>query len=33
MMTDFKSGAFTARLDPQHTISIGHHHTTVGSMV
>jgi indolepyruvate decarboxylase len=31
MMTDFNSGAFTAHLDSQHTIDIGHHHTTVGS--
>ena len=33
MMTDFNSGAFTARLDPQHTIDIGHHRTTVRSEV
>ena len=33
MMTDFNSGAFTARLDPPHTIDIGHHRTTVGSQV
>jgi indolepyruvate decarboxylase len=33
MMTDFNSGAFTARLDPQRTIDIGHHRTTVGSAV
>jgi indolepyruvate decarboxylase len=33
MMTDFNSGAFTAHLDPQHTIDIGHHRTTVGSQV
>jgi indolepyruvate decarboxylase len=32
-MTDFNSGAFTARLDPQRTIDIGHHRTTVGSEV
>jgi indolepyruvate decarboxylase len=32
-MTDFNSGAFTARLDPQQTIDIGHHHTTVGTEV
>ncbi len=28
-MTDFNSGAFTARLDPARTIVIGHHHTQV----
>jgi indolepyruvate decarboxylase len=28
-MTDFNSGAFTARLDPAKTISIGHHRTQV----
>jgi indolepyruvate decarboxylase len=33
MMTDFNSGAFTARLDPHHTIDIGHHRTMVGSRV
>jgi indolepyruvate decarboxylase len=33
MMTDFNSGAFTARLDPQHTIDICHHRTTVDSQV
>ncbi|HXL63110.1 MAG TPA: hypothetical protein VN959_20990, partial [Mycobacterium sp.] len=33
MMTDFNTGAFTARLDPQHTIEIGHHGTTVGSQI
>jgi indolepyruvate decarboxylase len=30
LMTDFNSGAFTARLDPGKTISIGHHRTHVG---
>jgi indolepyruvate decarboxylase len=29
-LTDFNSGAFTARLDPQKTIMIGHHCATVG---
>lgn len=28
-MTDFNSGAFTARLDPARTITIGHHRTQV----
>jgi indolepyruvate decarboxylase len=31
LMTDFNTGAFTARLDPEKTITIGHHHTSVGS--
>jgi indolepyruvate decarboxylase len=31
LMTDFNTGAFTARLDPAKTIDIGHHHTRVGS--
>jgi indolepyruvate decarboxylase len=31
LMTDFNSGAFTARLDPAKTISIGHHRTQVGT--
>jgi indolepyruvate decarboxylase len=31
LMTDFNSGAFTARLDPVRTISIGHHRTHVGT--
>jgi indolepyruvate decarboxylase len=30
LMTDFNSGAFTARLDPKRTIAIGHHRTQVG---
>jgi indolepyruvate decarboxylase len=30
LMTDFNSGAFTARLDPVRTISIEHHRTHVG---
>ena len=30
-MTDFNSGAFTARIDPAKTIEIGHHRTQVGS--
>jgi indolepyruvate decarboxylase len=29
-MTDFNSGAFTARIDPAKTIEIGHHRTQVG---
>jgi indolepyruvate decarboxylase len=29
-LTDFNSGAFTARLDPHRTIMIGQHRTTVG---
>jgi TPP-dependent 2-oxoacid decarboxylase len=33
MMTDFNSGAFTARLDPEKTIDIGHHRTRIGSNV
>jgi indolepyruvate decarboxylase len=31
LMTDFNSGAFTARLDPANTISIGHHRSHVGT--
>jgi indolepyruvate decarboxylase len=31
MMTDFNTGAFTARLDPKRTIDIRHHRTRVGS--
>jgi indolepyruvate decarboxylase len=30
MLTDFNSGAFTAKLDPAKTISISHHRTHVG---
>ena len=30
LMTDFNTGAFTARLDPMKTIAIKHHHTRVG---
>jgi indolepyruvate decarboxylase len=33
MMTDFNTGAFTARLDPDKTIDIRHHRTHVGSKV
>ena len=33
MLTDFNTGAFTARLDPEKTITIGHHRTTVGATV
>ncbi len=28
-MTDFNTGAFTARLDPRRTIALAHHHTVV----
>ncbi len=31
LMTDFNTGAFTARLDPEKTINIGHHRTHIGS--
>jgi indolepyruvate decarboxylase len=30
LMSDFNSGAFTARLDPKRTTTIGHHRTRVG---
>src|ERR1700678_539983 len=30
MLTDFNSGAFTARLDPAKTVNIGHHRTGIG---
>ena len=33
MMTDFNTGAFTARLDPRKTIDIRHHRTQVGATV
>lgn len=33
IMTDFNTGAFTARLDPEKTINTRHHHTQVGSEV
>ncbi|MBU3064260.1 hypothetical protein KO481_22340 [Nocardia sp. NEAU-G5] len=33
MMTDFNSGAFTARLEPTRTTTIGHHHCKVGNDV
>ena len=33
IMTDFNTGAFTARLDPQKTINTRHHRTQVGSEV
>jgi indolepyruvate decarboxylase len=33
LMTDFNTGAFTARLDPEKTINIGHHCTHIGSKV
>jgi indolepyruvate decarboxylase len=31
LMTDFNTGAFTSRLDPQKTITVGHHRTCVGT--
>jgi indolepyruvate decarboxylase len=31
LMTDFNTGAFTARLDPMKTIAIKHHYTRVGA--
>ena len=31
LMTDFNTGAFTARLDPAKTIDIAHHHARAGS--
>lgn len=33
MLTDGNTAGFTARLDPDKTITIGHHRTTVGGMV
>jgi indolepyruvate decarboxylase len=33
MMTDFNTGAFTSRLDPEKTIDICHHRTRVGPKV
>jgi indolepyruvate decarboxylase len=33
LLTDFDTGAFTARLDPDKTITIGHHRTSVGATV
>jgi indolepyruvate decarboxylase len=33
ILSDFNTGAFTARLDPEKTIDIGHHRTQVGSQV
>ena len=32
-MTDFNTGAFTSRLDPEKTIDICHHRTQVGPKV
>jgi indolepyruvate decarboxylase len=32
-MSDFNTGAFTARLDPEKTIDVRHHRTRVGSKV
>jgi indolepyruvate decarboxylase len=32
LMTDFNTGAFTARLDPAKTIAIRHHYTSVGPL-
>jgi len=31
LMTDFNTGAFTSRLDPDKTIRVGHHQTRVGT--
>jgi indolepyruvate decarboxylase len=31
LMSDFNTGAFTSRLDPKRTITIGHHRTRVGT--
>jgi indolepyruvate decarboxylase len=33
ILSDFNTGAFTARLDPEKTIDIRHHHTQVGTKV
>ena len=33
IMTDFNTGGFTAHLDPEKTIDVGHHRTRVGSKV
>jgi indolepyruvate decarboxylase len=33
LLTDFNTGAFTARLDPEKTVRIGHHCTQIGSKV
>jgi indolepyruvate decarboxylase len=33
MLTDFNSGAFTARLETERMISISHHHTRVGGKI
>jgi indolepyruvate decarboxylase len=33
IMTDFNTGAFTSRLDPEKTIDVRHHHVTVRSKV
>jgi len=33
LMTDFNTGAFTARLDPEKTINMGHHQTRIGAKV
>jgi indolepyruvate decarboxylase len=32
-MTDFNTGAFTSRLNPSKTITVGHHRTTIGDKV
>lgn len=31
LMSDFNTGAFTSRLDPKRTITIGHHRTQIGA--
>jgi indolepyruvate decarboxylase len=33
LMSDFNTGAFTARLDPRRTITIGHHRTRIGEKI
>ncbi len=33
LLTDFNSGAFTAKLDPSKIISIGHHHVQIGEKI
>jgi indolepyruvate decarboxylase len=33
LLTDFNTGAFTARIDPEKTIRIGHHRTQIGSKI
>ncbi len=33
LMTDFNTGAFTARIEPDKIINIGHHHVSIGAKV